>query len=162
MIILIIGITSYYFSAKFAYGEVSQPQRASGPIMSDPNLRAEVVFRGINFPTTMAFLDNNDILVLEKNEGTVRRIVNGNMLEDPLLKVNVSAKGERGMLGIAVASDNCKVSKPFVFLYFTQASPKKDAVGQKLSEPSVRNKLYKYELEGDKLVHPKLISRSSA
>ena len=135
MIILIIGITRYYFSAQFAYGEVSQPQRASGPIFSDPNLKAEVVFRGIDFPTSMAFLGYNDILVLEKNEGTVRRIVNGNMLEDPLLKVNVSDKGEKGMLGIAVARDNCKVNEPYIFLYYTEAEVQiKILVNQKLNE----------------------------
>jgi aldose sugar dehydrogenase len=156
-IFLVIGITDHYFSAHFAYGEVSQPQSALGPTLSDHTLRAEVVFRGINFPTSLAFLGINDILVLEKNEGTVRRIVNGNMLEDPLLKVNVSTQGERGMLGIAAATNNCEISKPFIFLYFTEANPNKDPVNPNLKESPVRNKLYRYELEDDKLVNPKLI-----
>jgi len=51
----------------------------------------------------MAFLDPNDILVLEKDQGTVQRIVNGNMLPHPALHVNVASEGERGMLGIAIA-----------------------------------------------------------
>jgi glucose/arabinose dehydrogenase len=146
---LLIVITGYHFIAQYAYGQIPQPQSASGPIFSDPDLRAEVVFRGIDFPTSMAFLDDNDILVLEKNEGTVRRIMNGNMLEDPLLRVNVSAIGERGMLGIAIPRDICATSKTYVFLYYTEAS--------QLGESPVRNKLYRYELEDDKLVHPKLI-----
>jgi len=41
----------------------------------------------------MAFLD----------QGTVQRIVNGNMLPHPALHVNVASEGERGMLGIAIA-----------------------------------------------------------
>ena len=50
----------------------------------------------------MAFLAPHDILVLEKNNGTVRRIVNGQLLEKPLLDVNVANKVERGMVGIAI------------------------------------------------------------
>ena len=36
-----------------------------------------MVFGGLKFPTTMAFLGLNDILVLEKDKGTVNRIING-------------------------------------------------------------------------------------
>src|SRR5215212_6507656 len=75
-----------------------------GPIINDPNLVAQVVFKGLKGPTSMAFLGPNDILVLEKNEGTVQRIVNGKMLAEPLLHVNVSSADERGLLGIAVAT----------------------------------------------------------
>src|SRR5437867_2432571 len=46
-------------------------QYKGGPIMNDPNLKVEIVATGINFPTSMAFLGPNDILVLEKNEGKV-------------------------------------------------------------------------------------------
>jgi aldose sugar dehydrogenase len=43
-------------------------------------LKAELFLKGgLKFPTSMAFLDTNDILVLEKNEGKVKRIVNGIM-----------------------------------------------------------------------------------
>jgi glucose/arabinose dehydrogenase len=42
------------------------------PIINDPDLKVETVFKGLEFPTTMAFLDANDILVLEKNKGTVK------------------------------------------------------------------------------------------
>ena len=42
-----------------------------GPVVSDPNLRVELVATGINFPTSMSFLGADDILVLEKNEGKV-------------------------------------------------------------------------------------------
>jgi hypothetical protein len=56
--------------------------------------------------TKMAFLGPNDILVLEKDNGTVQRIVNGKKLPEPILDVNVANKYERGMLGIAVAKHN--------------------------------------------------------
>ena len=76
------------------------------PTVNDSNLKVEKVFEGLRFPTKMAFLGPDDILVLEKDNGTVQRIVNGKMLPEPVLDVNVANKFERGMLGIAVAKHN--------------------------------------------------------
>src|SRR5678810_356723 len=67
--------------------------------------------------TSMAFLGPNDILVLEKETGTVQRITDGKMLPQPLLQVPVSPTNERGMLGIAVAKHNN--GPTYVFLYYT-------------------------------------------
>ncbi len=50
-------------------------------------------------------MDPDDILILEKSKGTVKRFVNGSLIEDPLLDVNVAYRGERGMLGIAIAKN---------------------------------------------------------
>ena len=79
-------------------------QSGEGPkIIKDDNLKAETVSKGeLKFPTSMAFLGPDDILVLEKNEGKVKRIVNGTVQSDPLLDVKVANKNERGMLGIAI------------------------------------------------------------
>src|SRR5687768_9824738 len=76
---------------------------SEGPIINDVNLKAEVVFEGLTSPTSIAFLGPNDILVLEKDKGTVQRIVNGKIVAEPLLKINVANDGNRGMLGIAVS-----------------------------------------------------------
>ena len=87
--------SQYYYpiSSTVAYAAVSKPQSDKGPIINDPNLRAQIVFKGgLNFPTSMAFLGPNDILVLDKNKGTVNRIVNGVMLKKPLLDVNVATQ----------------------------------------------------------------------
>ena len=75
-------------------------------IINDPNLKIEVVAAGLKRPTSMAFLGPDDILVLEKNNGTVQRIINGTMLPEPLLDLNVGNLGERGLLGIAIAATN--------------------------------------------------------
>ncbi|HYY50715.1 MAG TPA: PQQ-dependent sugar dehydrogenase [Nitrososphaeraceae archaeon] len=76
------------------------------PTVNDPNLNVEKVFEGLRFPTKMAFLGPDDILVLEKDNGTVQRIVNGQILSEPVLDVNVANKFERGLLGIAIAKHN--------------------------------------------------------
>jgi glucose/arabinose dehydrogenase len=73
-------------------------------INNDPNLDIEVVAEGLENPTSMTFLGPDDILVLEKDKGTVRRIVNGTLLSKPILDVPVASRGERGLLGIAVTS----------------------------------------------------------
>ena len=58
----------------------------------------------------MAFLAPNYILVLEKNNGTVKRIINGNVIKEPLLDVNVATpKNERGLLAIAGKSGSKQV-----------------------------------------------------
>ena len=76
------------------------------PQIFDIDLKADIVFQGLDFPTSFAFLGPDDMLVLEKNSGQVRRIVNGSLLPESLLSVNVSKESERGMLGIATARNN--------------------------------------------------------
>ncbi|MGB7954984.1 MAG: hypothetical protein WCF23_13475, partial [Candidatus Nitrosopolaris sp.] len=58
---------------------------AGGPTVNDPNLKVEIVAKGLEVPTSMAFIGPNDILVLEKNTGTVVRIADGEILKKPLL-----------------------------------------------------------------------------
>ena len=117
------------------------------------NLAIEKYAGGMKFPSSMAFLGPDDILVLEKNNGQVRRIVNGTMLEEPLLDVPVAIKDERGLLGIAVTKDN-QMGARFVFLYYTEASRDGDDLEGK--DP-LGNRLYRYELVDGKLTNGKLL-----
>ena len=50
----------------------------------------------------MEFLGPSDIIVLEKNKGTVMRIVDGKILPQPLLDVAVANENERGLLGLSI------------------------------------------------------------
>src|ERR671933_2804072 len=111
--------------------------QAQPTIAKDPNLKLELVTQGLKLPTSMAFLGPNDILVLEKESGTVQRIVNGKMLPQPLLQVPVSTTSERGMLGIAVAKHSNGVPT-YVFLYYTKGG----GGGGGGSQSSLANVLY--------------------
>jgi aldose sugar dehydrogenase len=114
----------------------------------------------------MAFLGPNDILVLEKDTGIVHRIVNGKMLPEPLIDVNVANQAERGLLGIAIAKDtengDNNGNTRHVFLYYTESDGGKDgddapAAGN--TEPA-GNRLYRYDLDlnnNNKLTNPKLL-----
>jgi aldose sugar dehydrogenase len=80
----------------------------------------------------MTFVGPNDILVTEKDAGTVRRIVNGTELQQPVLNASVATCGHRGMLGIVVASHSSSITAistnrgnrnnttTYVFLYYTR------------------------------------------
>ena len=141
--------------------------------LSDPNLKIEVFATGLKRPTNMAFLDSGDVLVLEKQNGKVRKIVNGDLLPKPLLDVNVATFDTRGMLGIVVTKNETR-GVEYVFLYFTQAG---DGLGDgedKCKKPSncidgginqpSGNVLYRYELSKDEksLTNKKLLLNFSA
>ena len=109
------------------------------PVFSQPGFTSEVVAEGLSLPTTMAFLSQNDIQVLEKDKGTVMRVINGEVQPAPLLDVNVATEVERCMCGIAISQNN-ETGKTYVFLYFTEAQ------GVDGGDP-IGNRLYRYELE---------------
>src|SRR5215204_1901791 len=125
--------------------------RAS-PVIKDPDLRVETIVSGLEFPTGMAFLGQNDVLIIEKDTGKVRRIINGEILNEPLLDVDVANEVERGLLGIAVTKrDIATANLMYVFLLYTESDGKDDG-----GDP-VGNRLYRYELIDNKLVNPKLL-----
>ena len=99
---------------------------SSRPVINDPNLKIELVSEGLQLPTQMNFIGPNDILVLEKDNGMVKRIVNGAILEEPVLDVNVATAYERGLLGIAIEenaneSDITQRNSNIVYLYYTES-----------------------------------------
>src|SRR5262249_12938693 len=49
----------------------------AAPTVVDPNLAVRTVVSGLDQPTSMAFLGDNDFLVLEKATGKVQHVVNG-------------------------------------------------------------------------------------
>ena len=117
---------------------------AQEPTLNDPNLQVETIVEGLSWPTSMAFIDNNNILVLEKEKGTVRLVSNGNLQETSVLEVDVNSRSERGLLGIAIVNNDT------VFLYYTESSQDGD---------QLRNRVYKYQWNDEKrlLVNPTLI-----
>ena len=122
-------------------------------IVYEPDLKAELVVQDLDYPTTMAFLGQNDILVLEKDKGTVQRIVNGQMLEKPLLDVNVSGFAEDGLVGIAITKEPKVNGTAYVYLYFTE-SGNGDITAK--NEP-LGNRVYRYEFANNQLINPRLI-----
>ena len=143
----------------FALGHnfaVGQEAEITGlrPSVNDTSLTVERVAGGLISPTTMTFLDEDTILVLEKDNGTVRVIEDGELQPEPLLDVAVANDGERGMLGTAVLRENDTTT--YVFLYFTESGGGVDGDDTQ-GVPPAGNRLYRYELEGNQLVNPTLL-----
>ena len=160
------------------YSEVAVPSPV-GPTILDSNLTVQQIFEGLRYPTSIEFLGPTDILVTEKDAGTVRRIINGIELKQPLLNVSVATSSHRGMLAMAIAPHlssatadlnpdsnhnynnhnyNSTTTNAYVFLYYTQAQTNTgDDIAQ--GKKPLGNRLYRYQLNNNdnKLVNPKLL-----
>lgn len=90
------------------------------PEVLAPNLAVRTVVSGLNQPTGMAFLRNNDFLVIEKATGQVKRVTNG-VVQSIVLDLAVNSASERGLLGIALHPDFPE--NPGVYLYWTCSAP---------------------------------------
>lgn len=111
------------------------------PTIFDNDFKIEQLVSGLTVPTTMTFIDN-DILVLQKNDGKVHLIRDGVLEDKPVLDVEVSNYGEQGLLGITNVNST-------VYLFFTEAFHDGGL--------SLGNRIYKYEWDGQKLSNPQLM-----
>jgi aldose sugar dehydrogenase len=158
MAILIIIFSNTNFFSFFAF-----IKRNPSLVFPNDHLKVNTIIDTLSSPTSMAFIDNNSILVLERS-GNVRLISDGILHDKPVLKVSVNTEGERGLLGIATTYDTqfgnyelvaenepgsgySNRKSEFVFLYFTEAQD---------NEP-LRNRIYRYEWDGHNLTNPSLM-----
>jgi glucose/arabinose dehydrogenase len=101
------------------------------PVVRDATLRVEKVIEGLSAPTSMTFLDRDDLMIAQKDNGRVRHVSNGVLQPASLLEVSVRSNSERGLLGLAVAD---RMGTSDVFLYFTEES-----------NGDTRNRVYRYD-----------------
>jgi aldose sugar dehydrogenase len=96
------------------------------PSMLDARLGVRPVVTGLTTPIGFAFLGANDLLVIEKTSGMVKRVVDG-AVQGVALDLAVNNASERGLLGIALHPDF--PSNPGVYLYWTcsAAAPSADS-----------------------------------
>jgi glucose/arabinose dehydrogenase len=88
----------------------------TGPTLVDPNLRLATAAAGLELPTSIAFIGEGDLLVLEKNSGKVKRVIDGEVT-DTVLDLAVNNFSERGLLGIAL--EPAFPANPGVYLFWT-------------------------------------------
>lgn len=151
----LITFFSFVFIFEFAYADI---------FIKDFDLKAELVVDGLKYPTGMAFLKDDDFLVIEKDNGTVRRVLDGKMQEAPLIDVNVANKYERGLLGIATSDVEDNSLPDYVFLFFSESNKGMDGDDKcpyvtycELATNPIGNRIYRYDLVDDSLENPKLI-----
>ena len=119
--------------------------------VNDQSLNVEAFVEGLNSPTSMAFLDSNNIVVLEK-DGQVRLVSNGQLQPQPILEIPVDSQSERGLLGIAVQENTSSGNNSNqngdiknIFLYYTTVDEASD---------ELKNIVYKYTWNGQTLENP--------
>jgi aldose sugar dehydrogenase len=155
--LVMISIAST-LSVSFASSLLVSPVVFAQSTITDPSLKAELIVDGLLAPTSIAFLDSNNILLLEK-EGNVRLIPNGQLQPEPALQLQgVESNKERGLLGIAIMKSNNGTSGPSgsnnVFLYVTENGAQVQGVQ---TQGEVRNRVYSYKWDGTSLINPQLL-----
>ena len=167
--------------------EVFPEASARLPHVYDHKFKVELVSKGLNLPTSMAFLDKDNILITQKNDGKVRLISNGVLQANPVLQLkNVNDSALSGLLGIAIDSSGLSASSTnknailneihainftrhdsnsndrraaFVFLYVTENTngTNNNDNNNKVGSKEARNAIYRFEWDGTNLYNPVLI-----
>ena len=126
---------------------------AQTPQLVDTNLQLRIVATNLNQPTSMAFLQHNDLLVLEKTNGTVLRFVDG-VSNSTVLDLAVNSASERGLLGIALHPRF--PHNPGVYLFWTESTTGADS-GVLAETPLLGNRVDRFNWNGSTLTFDKNI-----
>jgi aldose sugar dehydrogenase len=124
------------------------PARAhAAPSVVDPNLAVRTAASGLDQPISMAFIGQNDMLVLEKATGKVQHVVNG-VVQSTVLDLPVNSASERGLLGIALHPQFFIGGR--VYLFWSESSTGEDSV--ELAEvPLLGNRVDRFVWDGSTL-----------
>lgn len=132
-------------------------QEAPGPTVVDPALQVRTVASDLAQPTSMAFIGRDDVLVLEKATGKVKRLrltASGTPTVTEVLDLPVNSASERGLLGIAVHPQFPR--RPFVYLSWTESTTGQDSTA--LPEvPLLGNRVDRFQWNGTTLTRERPI-----
>ena len=107
-------------------------------IIKDSNLIIEEYVSGLDLPVMIDFI-GDDMLVIEKAEGTVKIIRNDILISEPLIQLEVSSTAEEGLVGILVDGD-------YVYLHYTTKNS---------NDGTTSNLFTKYLFDGEDLIEQK-------
>ena len=154
---LVLLFSIAVISSQIAFGAyIKAPLSPTGATVKDDKLAVEKVTDGLDFPTSIAFLGPDDILVTEKETGKVMRVIGGQVQDSPALDVAVANSLERGLLGIATAKQQPD-GKTFVFLSYTESGNDGDGSDVEDNVDPEGNRLYRYEFVNGQLTNPVLL-----
>ena len=127
----------------------------------DANLQATTVIgSGLSQPIGIVFLGPNDLLVLEKASGQVKRVINGVIQPTPVLDLAVNSNSERGLLSMALHPNF--PSTPQVFIRWTESSTGADSAAV-VEVPLLGNRVDRFIWNGTSLTFDaNLISHARA
>jgi glucose/arabinose dehydrogenase len=140
---VLVGLAAGFVS----YDGIAVTAQVTSPTMLHPDLGVRAVVTGLSQPTTIAFIGENEMLVLEKSTGKVQRVVDG-AIDSTVLDLAVNSGSERGLLGVALHPDF--PDNPGVYLYWTESTTGGDTTV--LSETTLLgNRVDRYVWDGSTL-----------
>ena len=117
------------------------------PEIFDANYEIEKFVGGFKYPTTIAFVDN-DLLVLEKNSGKIFHVHSNGVKEAiPVLDLDIDSSTEGGLLGITTIKNH-------IYLFFSQSQSGQD---RNFQDETTKDVLYQFTWKENKLSNPLLI-----
>jgi aldose sugar dehydrogenase len=139
------------FASRLAIGNVAFSSQEGDIYGNDRRIKIEPVYEGLSIPAAIGFLGPNDMLVFERQNSTIMRIVNGQMLDEPVLDLGNSTKIRGCMCGIAISRNDNSTS--YAFVYYSQAE-----VTQENGTRKLVNSLYRYDIDNNgKFTNPRLL-----
>lgn len=117
--------------------------------MLDPNLEASVFLTGLSQPIGVVFLRPDDMLVLEKASGLVRRVIGGVIQATPALDLAVNSNSERGLLSLAL-HPNFPATR-YVYVRWTESSTGADSTVV-ADVPLLGNRVDRFIWDGTSLI----------
>jgi len=115
----------------------AEENKTNNIVIKDTDLIIEEYLSGLNLPVMIDFIGEH-MLVVEKDEGTIKIIKNGVLISEPILQLEVSNASEEGLIGILVQNND-------VFVHHTTRS---------IDDGTISNWFTKYTWNGEKLIEP--------
>jgi glucose/arabinose dehydrogenase len=118
-----VGATALFAAALLVPFPATPPEasaQSGGPALVVPNLALRTVASELELPTAFAFLDDDELFVIQKGTGTVQHVVDGQVV-GTVLDLAVNNASERGLLGLAL--DPNFDDNGYVYLYWTCTAP---------------------------------------
>ena len=122
--------------------DIHDSEKAKKIVLKDQSLVIEEYVTGLNWPTNFDFI-GNDLFITEKNSGNIIFIRDGKIVDESILKIDVSDGKEEGLLGI-LARDTT------IYLHYTTRN---------LEDDTTSNWFYKYYWNGERFTEPKLLKQ---
>ena len=129
---------------------------AQEPELVDPDLAVSTAVSGLSQPIAIAFIGRDDMLVLEKASGQVKRVVDGEV-RGVVLDLAVNSASERGLLGIALHPKFRR--NGWVYLFWSESKTGADSDtldGVRL----LGNRVDRFEWDGEALEFDRKIGRA--
>ena len=134
------------------------PAGAQEPTVEDPALAVRTVVGGLEAPVGMAFLGPDDLLVVEKATGRVKRVTGGTVA-GTILDLPVNSASERGLLSIVLHPRFAETG--WAYLFWSESSTGADT-NATAEVGLLGNRVDRFRWDGSRLAFDRTLLRLRA